>query len=138
MSQIVFIHFETLNYEIIINIQTGQAWSEATDGDELVKLRNYQLGVKRSPWPQENEKPDLKRMEMLVLEDLEITDMVREPDQIQRIYQNYNIGHRFAQPPLPPIKKKLKHDKFSSQGATSFNKDSRLDSCTPSTFFYFS
>ena len=66
-------------------------------------------------------------METLVLEDLEITDMVMEPDQIQRIYQNFNIGHRFAQPPLPPIKKKLKHDKFSSQGEKSFNKDSRLD-----------
>ena len=73
-------------------------------------------------------------METLVLEDLEITDMVMEPDQIQRIYQNYNIGHRFAQPPLPPIKKKLKQDKFSSQGATGFDKDSSLDICTPSFF----
>ena len=71
-------------------------------------------------------------MDTLVLEDLEFTDMVMEPDQIQRIYQNFNIGHRFAQPPLPPIKKKLKQDKFISQGATVFDKDSRLNICTPS------
>jgi hypothetical protein len=74
-------------------------------------------------------------MEALVLEDLEIADMVMEPEQIQRIYQNYKIRHRFAQLPLPPIKKKLKHEKFSSQGATSINKDSMLDICTPSSFF---
>ena len=56
--------------------------------------------------------------ELLVLEDIEMNDLIKETEQVQRIFQNYKIENKLVKPPLPPIRKKVQTDQYQCRAGS--------------------